>query len=182
LGKIFWFLGKRCRNPVDGVTLADATGLVSSRTSVRITRSWSRRINIYGDLECQSKVPYQAFLCAVYDGVPTRSSVKANGERMQDALLQMNLCQSFSPRTFGEWIYKKQAIQCIMLPLRFAKSVLFMQRVSPSCASGTLQFLELLLCVSPCFCIVDELVHQGPFTVCTWKIVCTGCVERCSRR
>lgn len=81
-----------------------------------------------------------------------------------------------SPRDRRRRLISK--IECITLPLWFAKVILFMERLLPFCAPDTLQLIKLLLRISPRFCIVDELVHQCSFPVCTWKIVGACGTER----
>ena len=57
-----------------------------------------------------------------------------------------------------------------------------MKRLLPFSLSDALQFIKLLFRIPPCFCVVDELIHQSPFPMCTWKIIgACGTERRVSR-
>ena len=53
-----------------------------------------------------------------------------------------------------------------------------MKRLLPFCLSDALQFIKLLFRIPPRFRVVDELIHQSPFPMCTWKIVGACGTER----
>lgn len=53
-----------------------------------------------------------------------------------------------------------------------------MKRLLPRCPSDTLQLIKLLFRITPRFRVVDQLVDQSPFPMCTWKIVGTRGAER----